>query len=76
MYPVYRNFELIFLLILYCEVQNTDILISGMETISFLIGGIFWVDADILSISMCGSSGWDHSDGERCFQSFCLQLVQ
>ena len=47
-----------------------------METRRFLIGGIVCIDSDRPSVSMCGSDGWDHSDGERCFQGFCFQLVQ
>ena len=37
----------------------------------FLIGGIVWVDANKLSVSVCGISGLDHSDGKSCLQSLC-----
>ena len=70
MSPVYSHVSLRFLLLIYCQYHNIEIFLSGMEVRSFLIGGIFWIDADSLPVSVCGSAGWGHSDGEGCFQSF------
>ena len=46
-----------------------------MEVVSFFIYGSVWIDADILPIYGYISTCVDDYDGERCFQSLCLQMV-
>ena len=60
----------------YCQDYNIDIFLSRMEVISFLIGDIVLIYADIQPVSVCVIAGWYHFDDERCFRIFWQQLVK
>ena len=71
MFPVDRYVTLRILLHIYYYLHNLENFLSGMKVRSLLFGGIFWVEDDILYVSVCGSADFDHLDGKRWFQSFC-----